>query len=229
MRYEIDGRWQCCPLHRQSASPLHMLSTPYSFVSNDHLDIKRTMICANYLTTFVVCMGGGFLLVAEAFVLPLPSHPTSTSTTAVAAVVNNGTDQTCTSTDRRSFFGTVGIVSVALVPPFSMFTAQPAYARYILDEDTGDYVEIEDVAWQTEWKQRLDKASTMTKDEIFEAARGAGNTNLKTGPESPASQKRRALSACRDSTVRAKAGLANERECTARVLAGEIDFLLEAL
>ena len=98
-----------------------------------------------------------------------------------------------------------------------------------MDEESGDYVEIEDVAWQTEWKQRLDKASTMSKDEIFQAARGAGNTDLKTGPESDASKKRRAMSACRDAGVRSKTGLADEKECTARVFAGEVDFLLEAL
>ena len=65
---------------------------------------------------------------------------------------------------------------------------------------------------------------------VVSLTRGAGNTNLKTGPESDASRKRRALSACRDKTVRDKTGLvSNEKECTARVLAGEIDFLLEAL
>ena len=50
-----------------------------------------------------------------------------------------------------------------------------AYARLVLDEDSGDYVEVEDVDWQTAWKDRLDKASTMSQEEIFNAARGAGN------------------------------------------------------
>jgi hypothetical protein len=99
----------------------------------------------------------------------------------------------------------------------------------MMDEETGEYVQVEDADWQTEWKGRLDKASTMTKDEIFQAARGAGNTDLKTGPESDSSKKRRAMSACRDPNVRAKTGLASEKECTARVFGGDVDFLLEAL
>lgn len=90
-------------------------------------------------------------------------------------------------------------------------------------------MEVEDEDWQTAWRQRLDKAQGMTQQEIFQAARGAGNVNLKDGQESDASKKRRALSACRDATVRAKANAGNERECTARVFGGEVDFLLEAL
>ena len=148
------------------------------------------------------------------------------SSTVVKATRN---EETPTSTIRRSFFGNMAVVGLVVTSTVSSIPIQPAWARYILDEETGDYVEMEDVAWQTEWKQRLDKASTMSKDEIFEAARGAGNTDLKTGPESAASKKRRAMSACRDSAVRAKTGLADEKECTARVFAGEIDFLLEAL
>ena len=153
----------------------------------------------------------------------------TSSTEVLEATANN--EDTITNTNRRSFFGTMaGASLVATISSSSVFLPiQPAWARYILDEETGDYVEIEDVAWQTEWKQRLDKASTMTKDEIFEAARGAGNTDLKTGPESAASKKRRAMSACRDSAIRAKTGLADEKECTARVFAGEIDFLLDSL
>jgi hypothetical protein len=108
-------------------------------------------------------------------------------------------------------------------------TAAPnaAMARYVLDEATGDYVELEeDADWQTAWKQRLDKASSMSQDEIFKAARGAGNLDLRTGPESDASKKRRAMSACRDAGVRSKAGAGTEKDCTARVFSGEVDFLL---
>ena len=126
------------------------------------------------------------------------------------------------SPSRRALVSAV-LVGVPLMLP------QPSLARYVLDEETGDYVEVEDKPWQDEWKARLDKASTMTTDEIFEAARGAGNTNLKTGPESDASRKRRAMSACRDASVRAKAGLKDEKECTAKVFGGEVDFLLEVL
>ena len=213
--------------------------------------------CFAILLITVCYFGGGFTFaVVEALVLdvrPLPTHQPrcsstfSSSRTAEAAAVFNhehpasstasprtspSTTTTTISTSRRCFFRTAAasMVMAGTVAGGIAVTPPPAWARYILDEETGDYVEIQDVPWQTEWKQRLDKASTMTQSEIFEAARGAGNTNLKTGPESDASRKRRALSACRDKTVRDKTGLvSNEKECTARVLAGEIDFILDVL
>jgi len=62
----------------------------------------------------------------------------------------------------------------------------------------------------------------MSQDEIFQAARGAGNL-----PENdtPAARKRRALSNCRDAKARSTAQAGNEKECTARVLGGEVDFI----
>lgn len=85
---------------------------------------------------------------------------------------------------------------------------------------------MEDVDWQTVWKERLDKASSMSKEEIFTAARGAGNRPTDGSEESPASRKRRALSNCRSATARKAANVADEKECTARVLGGETDFIL---
>lgn len=90
---------------------------------------------------------------------------------------------------------------------------------------TGDYVEVEDVDWQTAWKERLDKASSMSQEEIFSAARGASNRPT-DGEESAASRKRRALSTCRSTTARKAANVPDEKECTARVLGGETDFIL---
>jgi hypothetical protein len=162
---------------------------------------------------------------AFAFVLPLASrgkqNTCSVVRTAHAKMNADEQQQGCFTSRRALLVG--GAVALMTVAP------QTSWARYMLDDETGDYVKVEDVDWQTEWKGRLDKASTMTKDEIFQAGRGAGNTDLKTGPESDASKKRRAMSACRDANVRAKAGIANEKECTARVFGGEIDLLLEAL
>ena len=68
--------------------------------------------------------------------------------------------------------------------------------RYVLDDETGDYVEvIDETDWQTEWKSRYNQMQTMSKDEIFAAARGAGNIDTKDlANESPASKKRRAFS-----------------------------------
>ena len=105
---------------------------------------------------------------------------------------------------------------------------QSATARWVLDEDTGDYVEVEDVDWQTAWKQRIDKASVMSPDEILAAARGAGNRDDAMQEESPAARKRRALSACRSAATRAEvADGITERDCTVRVLNGEWDFILK--
>ncbi len=110
-------------------------------------------------------------------------------------------------------------------------TPQTAQALYVMDEETGDYVEVTEDDWKTAWKQRLEKAQTLSKDEIFQAARGAGNLELKEGrTESEASKKRRAMSACRDATVRSKAQVdMSERDCTARVFGGEVQFMLDVL
>jgi hypothetical protein len=51
----------------------------------------------------------------------------------------------------------------------------------MLNED-GEYVEIEEQDWQTAWNERLTKAKGMTPEEVFMAARGAGNTSLKKDP-----------------------------------------------
>jgi hypothetical protein len=101
----------------------------------------------------------------------------------------------------------------------------PANARYVLNEETGDYDEVTDEDWQTAWKQRAEKAQSMSKDEIFNAARGAGNTDLREGEESDASKKRRAMSACRDSVLREKAGLKDVKSCNSRVFSGDVDLI----
>ena len=110
--------------------------------------------------------------------------------------------------------------------------------RYVLDEDTGDYIEVEEETWQEAWRGRWNEASTMSTDQIFEAARGAGNLDKKSlEDESPASKRRRALSACRNPTMRSRVNKNNssdsplsERDCTARILNdGEIDFILSVL
>lgn len=102
----------------------------------------------------------------------------------------------------------------------------PANARYVLNED-GEYDEAPaDEDWQTAWKQRLDKAQSMSTDEIFNAARGAGNVTLKEGEESDASKKRRAMSACRDSGLREKSGVGDVKACNVRVMGGDFDFIL---
>jgi hypothetical protein len=120
---------------------------------------------------------------------------------------------------------TMIISAMASLSTIAAFTG-PANAKYLLNAD-GDYEEVTDEEdWQTVWKQRLDKAGNMSSDEIFAAARGAGNTDLREGEESDASKKRRAMSACRDSGLRAKAGVTDTKACNNRVMGGDIDFIL---
>eukprot|EP00529_Nitzschia_sp_RCC80_P028313 CAMPEP_0113487038 /NCGR_PEP_ID=MMETSP0014_2-20120614/25305_1 /TAXON_ID=2857 /ORGANISM="Nitzschia sp." /LENGTH=268 /DNA_ID=CAMNT_0000380727 /DNA_START=87 /DNA_END=893 /DNA_ORIENTATION=+ /assembly_acc=CAM_ASM_000159 len=177
----------------------------------------------------------------------------------------NGIVQSAPSTSissRRSFMLTklvpAALFGVAAISPSSVFV-QPAAAadtttdsttpakkkvRYVLDEETGDYIEVEEETWQEAWRGRWNEASTMSTDQIFEAARGAGNLDKKSmEEESPSSKKRRALSACRNPEIRSRINTNNnsngggnnhgplsERDCTARILKdGEIDFILNVL
>lgn len=153
---------------------------------------------------------------------------------------NNASDALChTGGDdslllsRRNFFQstTAAAAAASFLPTCWLLSAQPANARFVLDEETGDYIEIEEEDWQTAWKQRLDKAGSMSTEEIFQAARGAGNVALRPEgqEESAASKKRRAMSGCRDANLRSKAKAGDEKECTARVFGGEVDFMLNVL
>jgi len=136
---------------------------------------------------------------------------------------------------RRSFLASVLSTTATVAAtlgghPRSASAAKPK-KRYVLDDATGDYVqEIDDGDWQKEWKSRYDQMQTMSKSEIFEAARGAGNLDSKDlANESDASKKRRAFSGCRDKATRAKIQNISEQSCSKRVLEGEIDFVLEVL
>jgi hypothetical protein len=127
---------------------------------------------------------------------------------------------------RRDFVFGVGALLAGLVTtPTNVYAAG---SRYVFDEESGDYVEIPEEDWQTTWSKRYQKAQSMSTDEIFKAARGAGNLDLKQGPESEAARKRRAMSTCRDSKARSMAKVPDEKACTARVFAGETNFILGA-
>ena len=174
-------------------------------------------------------LGSFFIGVCQGFVIPSVSsnrrRSASTTETVTWAHSDHRQDNQ-PGVERRDLFQ--NIVS-GLVASVVVLQPQSANARWMLDEDTGDYVEVEDVDWQTAWKQRLDKASNMSQEEIFNAARGAGNRELaQQQEESPAARKRRALSACRSAASRADANVASEKECTLRVLDGDTDFILNS-
>lgn len=122
---------------------------------------------------------------------------------------------------RRAFLASTA--AAVLLP------ATAANARYAMNEETGEYDEVEDPTWQEAWKGRLDKAQSMSTDDVFMAARGAGNVELREGEESFSSKKRRAMSACRDPTLIQKSGVRDPKECSARILSGDIDFMLKVM
>jgi hypothetical protein len=126
---------------------------------------------------------------------------------------------------RRAFLSTTA--ATALTSMVGLPTV--SNARYILNEETGEYDEVRDEDWQTTWNKRLEKAKSMSTDEVFLAAQGAGNVNLKDGEESGASKKRRALAGCRNGGIREKSGMKDEKECTARVLGGDYQFMIDSL
>lgn len=110
------------------------------------------------------------------------------------------------------------------------FDPNQAVAKLVLNEDTGEYDEVKEEDWQTAWKARLDKAQSMSSEEIFMAAQGAGNTQLREGEESEASKKRRAMAGCRNDAIRKKAGGTKDViACNSRVMSGDFGFVLDAM
>ena len=125
---------------------------------------------------------------------------------------------------RRAFVST----SAALATAF-LATTDIANARFVLNDQSGEYDEVLDEDWKTTWGKRLDKAKSMGTEEVFLAAQGAGNTNLKEGEESEASKKRRALAGCRNDRLRQNSGVKTSQECTARVLQNDYMFMIDAM
>jgi hypothetical protein len=81
------------------------------------------------------------------------------------------------------------------------------------------------------WAERAAKASTMSQDEIFLAAKGAGNRSRDpTVVETAKAKKRRAMAACRISSVIQKVPGLAEKDCIIRVNDGEDpSFILNIL
>jgi len=182
--------------------------------------------------SLTILTGTGINKQADAFVFPSSTQSSKISTNMVLEAKYNAQGNiNSNSNDRRSFLHSVLSTSTAaLLIPGKAIAANPK-SRYVLDDETGDYVEVvDDGDWQKEWKSRYDQMSKMSKDEIFVAARGAGNVDTKDlANESPASKKRRAFSGCRDKATRAKLENISEKECSKRVLEGDYDFVLAAL
>jgi len=141
---------------------------------------------------------------------------------AMLTAPTHGLAQPSPGSTRRSL-----LLSCSAAAPF-LLSKPAANAVYVMDEETGDYVPLgEEADWQTTWKQRWDKAQTMTPDEVFAAARGAGNVVKEN--ESESSKKRRAMSGCREAGLRQKANVPDAKECSARVLGGDVSFMLDVM
>ena len=69
----------------------------------------------------------------------------------------------------------------------------------------------------------------MSTEDVFLAAQGASNTELKEGEESDASKKRRAFAGCRNDKFREKSGVKDAKECTSRVMGGDFQFMIDAM
>lgn len=161
-----------------------------------------------------------FLGLAASLVKSFATPTLSQTTISLDTQLNAQHEYHLTKLSRRNMIIS-GLVSLSTVS----LSTTPANAKYVLNDD-GDYDEVSEEDWQTAWKQRLDKANSMSKDEIFAAARGAGNRDLMEGEESDASKKRRAMSACRDSGLRSKVGVPDVKACNSRVMGGDVDFIL---
>lgn len=158
-----------------------------------------------------------------------PPNKSNTGRSATGSLVL-GASRFVGDNDRRDFLRSVLTTTTVIASGgMPLPAAAEPQKRYVLDDETGEYVEVtEEGDWKKEWKSRYDQMSTMSRDEIFTAARGAGNVDSKDlANESPASKKRRAFSGCREKGIRSKLGNIDEKLCTKRVLEGDVDFVLE--
>lgn len=168
------------------------------------------------------------LLLASATVLPAQSLSFEQRIAAARSPAGHSAPISSAATSpssRRSLLAGVAGCAIGV-----SFDPNQAVAKLVLNEDTGEYDEVKEEDWQTAWKARLDKAQSMSSEEIFMAAQGAGNTQLREGEESEASKKRRAMAGCRNDAIRKKAGGTKDViACNSRVMSGDFGFVLEAM
>ncbi|KAL3815853.1 hypothetical protein ACHAXA_002269 [Cyclostephanos tholiformis] len=134
---------------------------------------------------------------------------------------------------RRAFASSTSYVLIASFLT-TITTPNVANARYVLNERTGEYDEVMDEDWQTTWGKRLDKARSMSTEDVFLAARGAGNVNTREdidedGSVSEAYKKRRAMAGCRNDRLLKMSGAESSRECAARVLRNDYKFMIDVM
>ncbi len=92
----------------------------------------------------------------------------------------------------------VGTLSLgALFNPVVTMASYTSSIPLAVFNDEGEWIETEEQTWQETWGARAEKASKMSRRDIFMAAKGAPKWDEATrGPESDKSKKRRAMAAC---------------------------------
>eukprot|EP00580_Thalassiosira_gravida_P006948 CAMPEP_0201632132 /NCGR_PEP_ID=MMETSP0493-20130528/5871_1 /ASSEMBLY_ACC=CAM_ASM_000838 /TAXON_ID=420259 /ORGANISM="Thalassiosira gravida, Strain GMp14c1" /LENGTH=150 /DNA_ID=CAMNT_0048103587 /DNA_START=89 /DNA_END=541 /DNA_ORIENTATION=+ len=114
----------------------------------------------------------------DGLAVPSPQNPKTTNN-----IIRNNNNS------RRAFLSTTATSAF-----FATLLPQRASARYVLNDETGEYDEIPAEAWQSAWGKRLEKAKSMSTEDVFLAAQGAGNLDTKNaGEESEASKKKRVI------------------------------------
>ena len=98
---------------------------------------------------------------------------------------------------------------------------------YVEGQGTLGYVDDSGMKSYSQVQRAWEKSATMTQREMMLQARGANPTP--SSNESEKSRKRRAMAGCHDETFREAAGYSKEAECNARVLGGDVDFMLDAM
>ena len=100
-------------------------------------------------------------------------------------------------------------------------TAEDASFGYIDSAGKKSYSQV-----QRAWEQSADQ----TQRERLLAMRGAGKPALPNGEEeSPRKQKRRAMGGCHDEIFREQAGYRVEADCNARVMSGDVQFMIQVM
>ena len=100
-----------------------------------------------------------------------------------------------------------------------------------IDVGTGlGYIDDAGVKSYSQVQRAWEKSATLTEREKYLQARGVLLDRPEgAAPESARSQKRRAMAGCHDTQFRQAAGLSTEADCNARVLGGDVQFMLDVM
>ena len=210
----------CDDLSSFRAAPPHQLRRGTSTISGRMTGRFLLLLFAHLVCICATFAHGGYISMHNSQHAQLASQHRSLVQVAERA----GTHSCVQGTTRRSFCVTSSVAAVLslLLQP----AAAQAKATFTMDEN-GEYVAVEEKEWTEVWKDRASKMQSMSADEIFMAGRGAGKADV--SELSDAGKKRRALAGCRDSASRQQIKKLSEKECTTRVLQGELSFILDVM